>query len=502
MAVEAKLGQLLLDVVVDKDGKYAVALNKMQTEANSAAKRMEKSFGALKNFVAGLDIAAAVNTSMKAYEESAMALGKLSAALAAAGEESEQATKRLANYASEIMKVTVYDDDAIITAMAFGKSLGMQTDMLDEAAIAAVGLATRLNIQLNDAMKIIQKASAGNVTQLQRFGVAIDSGASNMEKLNAVLQYGKQGFTMATEYAKSAAGRMQQFRNAVGEAAENLGGALLPLLKALLAIGKPLLEWLAAIPTNVVAGILQIGTIVWVLVKVFNATKAIVAAWKGWAVAIAFVKTAMKDWPAVLAALTAAATVAYIMNRATQNLEEDSRKLGDGTVNLEGRYEVLADSVNKSADAIVTLDDAMKKINKPDYEQPFKEQAERLAQIVEETKNATKAEQERRAAMVGSIQIEDISRKAMEAGLKERFKMNLWDHPGVFVNNLGAPGGVSYNEGTLLRGGNWATRPQIEAAYTKMRRDDFVKEMLMNQMVTYLKDMAYSSTWGRKYEAF
>lgn len=492
---DVKLGAMFVDMVLDKNGEFAVALKRAEGNARRSGNQIQNALSGLKNFVAGLGIAAAVSASIKAHEESAAATGKLASALAAAGEESQKATEALKAHAAEIMKITVFDDDAVVSAMAYAKGLGMQTNMLKDASVAAVGLATRLNINLDSAMQLIQKASSGNVMQLQRLGVQFEANATNAEKLQAVLKFGAQGFKMAEEYAQTAAGKMEQFRNAIGEASENLGGALLPLLKALIAIGKPLLEWLAAIPTTVVSGILQIGAVAFVLYKVFEFTKALIAAWKGWAVTIAFVKGLTKDWIAVGVAVAAAAATYWALARVMSDANEESRKIGDGNLNLEGQYTNLTDSVNKSTDAISGLKEGLAKLNK-DNNDPYREQAERLAQIIEQTKDATKAEQERKAAMVGTIQVQDISRKAMETGLKERFNMAL-DFQGAAGPN------VNREEGGLIRSGLLPTRPQIEAAYVKMQREDNKQILLTQQLLSYVKEIAYSSTWGKKYgEAF
>ena len=84
----------------------------------------------------------------------------------------------------------------------------------------------------------------------------------------------------------------------------------------------------------------------------------------------------------------------------------------------------------------------------------------------------------------------------MEAGLRERFK-TAPDFQGAFGPN------VDTNEGGLLRAGHLATRPQLDAAYNKLQQENSRDDLFKKQLLSYVKEMAYSSTWGKKYgEAF
>src|SRR5512136_2499276 len=81
----------------------------------------------------------------------------------------------LSAYASELQRMTVYDDEAIKKA----ETLLVQMTDLDEKGIqratrGAIGLASVLGIDLDSAATLVQKAVSGNTTVLSRYGIKID----------------------------------------------------------------------------------------------------------------------------------------------------------------------------------------------------------------------------------------------------------------------------------------------------------------------------------------
>lgn len=172
----------------------------------------------------------------------------LSGALRATGLEVDQNTKRLLDYASGLQKLTVYDDEMLAGSMAQMQNIARFTDVssLEKATKAAIGLSAAFGIDLATAMDLVGKAAAGNTSMLGRYGIVLDEGASQADKFNQVLSRGLQFFPIAEQYANSQIGSMQQLKNAWGDFLETLGEGVLPVIKSLTDVLKPLVETASA----------------------------------------------------------------------------------------------------------------------------------------------------------------------------------------------------------------------------------------------------------------
>ena len=118
---------------------------------------------------------------------------------------------------------TIFGDEVVLGAMAFGKQMGISADQIEEAGRAAVGLAAKYNIDLSTAMGLIAKANLGNTTALKRYGVILDESMSKEEKFAALLKIGGDSFGLAEAKTKTYAGSLAQLKNSFGEVQESIG---------------------------------------------------------------------------------------------------------------------------------------------------------------------------------------------------------------------------------------------------------------------------------------
>jgi len=130
-------------------------------------------------------------------------------------------------YAAEMQKLTIYGDEQILSQMAYAKNLGVTTDKLQEATTAAIGLAAQYRIDLASAMMLVGRASQGQTQMLTRYGIVIDQNLSTQDKFNELLKIGAESFNLAEEAAKTSEGTWTQFKNTIGDTAEELGGPFL-----------------------------------------------------------------------------------------------------------------------------------------------------------------------------------------------------------------------------------------------------------------------------------
>ena len=157
----------------------------------------------------------------------------LRAALARTGDATDANIAKFKKFASEIQRVTVFGDELILSQIAMAKNLGVNTDQLEEATRASVGLAKIIGKDLKTAFLLVARAAVGDTASLKRYGLTIDATLSPQEKFNAVLRIGTAGFVLAEAEAKTFTGRLSQLKNAVLDIGESIGFAFVPKIKEL-----------------------------------------------------------------------------------------------------------------------------------------------------------------------------------------------------------------------------------------------------------------------------
>jgi len=148
------------------------------------------------------------------------------------------------NYAAELQRMTIYGDEQILSQMAYAKNLGVTNDKLEDATKAAIGLAAKFRLDLATSMMLVGRASQGQTQMLTRYGIVLSETLSSEEKFNALLKIGADSFRLAEEEARTAAGTWDQFKNAIGDVAENLGGPFVDYLTIAL---RKMLEFRGAV---------------------------------------------------------------------------------------------------------------------------------------------------------------------------------------------------------------------------------------------------------------
>ena len=163
----------------------------------------------------------------------------------AAGLEQEKVERQLAaaiggsisgmkKYAAEMQAQTIYGDELILSQMAYGKNLGINTEQLEAATTAAIGLAAKYRLELNSAMMLVGRAALGQTQMLTRYGIVLDDTLDPQEKFNALLKIGADNFHLAAAETKTATGALAQFKNNAGDMGEEMSMSVLPALTDML----------------------------------------------------------------------------------------------------------------------------------------------------------------------------------------------------------------------------------------------------------------------------
>ena len=195
---------------------------------------------------------------------------RLAAALDRVGVAGRKALPGLKAFASEIQAVTVHGDELVEGAMTKMINIsGASGDALKKMTIAAIGLAEAYDMDLATASMLVGRAMKGQTQTLARYGIQLDTTASKEDQFNELLKIGAGQFALAEARAKTASGRFAQMKNALGDAAEKIGEALLPALSELFSwlvkIAAPVQAWIkdnaemVVLAAKLAAGILAVG---------------------------------------------------------------------------------------------------------------------------------------------------------------------------------------------------------------------------------------------------
>lgn len=231
--------------VVEVQGKLGeLQKKKVDIDTDAAAKKLK----ALRESIlmAGLAITgmvASVTAAIRPALEAEAALAGMEASLRNTGIYTIQLSKALQDNAAALQQVTIYEDDAILSATGLMQSIGnLSQEQLPAAQKAAIGLAAAFRIDLETAFELVGKAAAGNTSTLSRYGVVLDSSLDPAQKFAKVLELGASKFDLAEAAAKTGSGQIEQFKNSWGNMIETIGNTALPLINGILSVLKPLVE--------------------------------------------------------------------------------------------------------------------------------------------------------------------------------------------------------------------------------------------------------------------
>ena len=137
----------------------------------------------------------------------------------------------LSVYASELQRMTVYDDEAIKKA----ETLLVQMTDLDEEGIqratrGAIGLASVLGIDLDSAAMMVTKAMEGNFQTLQRYGIKVEETLPLEQKRIELMKLLETMFQRATAETDTATGSLTQMKNTIADSKEKIGNVFLPIM--------------------------------------------------------------------------------------------------------------------------------------------------------------------------------------------------------------------------------------------------------------------------------
>lgn len=188
--------------------------------------------------------------SVTAAMDSEKAEKSLAAALEITGRPVESLAEHFKEFATQMQKSTVFEDDAVIGAQTLLVQLtNLDKDGIDRATKGAIGLASVMGMDLESAAQLVAKSMMGNTAMLSRYGIQVDQTVSKEQQRAQILDKLEQFYGRATADTQTMSGQLAQMGNVYNSLQEQVGAYVTKnyaLRDALKALTSGLDEWLTA----------------------------------------------------------------------------------------------------------------------------------------------------------------------------------------------------------------------------------------------------------------
>ena len=230
---------ILIDAKNNADKAFAQVKDAIGT-VEQKAKNMKPAFTAMAatGTVAFAAISAVAIDAVKAYGEAEVQMAKFNATMDTMGKQGAAAKGVLLEAADAAAKMGFDDEDAANSLAKLYQRTGDATEAIKLNALA-MDLARAKDIELDDAMNLVNMTLSGQGKVLSQYGIDIADGMTPIEAL-AELQSKVQG--QAEAHAETLTGKMETLNIQIGNLKEGIGAALTPALKDLIDKLQPILD--------------------------------------------------------------------------------------------------------------------------------------------------------------------------------------------------------------------------------------------------------------------
>ncbi len=280
---KTKLNVFIKENFAELTAKAKAFGKRMKDIASSIGSSFKKAFKYIKvkALVAFGAISAYAVKAVQEWSKEEKSVRNLANAIEQHGESADAVVPKLQKYADAIEDETAVGGDVVQQRMASLRLLGVETDKLDDASRAVIGL-TKAGMGEEGALRAVAAARAGDVSMLTRYIPALRTAKTDAEKATIVNEFVTKQYkaqkdelnTLTGRYAELK-GRIGQFTEAVGRAiSENLflkdamaqlsarikelvaSGKIKEWVDKIIASGKQLIQWGMQVG-NVIKGILD-----------------------------------------------------------------------------------------------------------------------------------------------------------------------------------------------------------------------------------------------------
>lgn len=242
-----KLFDLYGEVLL-KDDNTKGKLQDINKEAEKSSSGFDKLKSGLLKFTAGAVSIAGVVKGFKDVTSAAMesenADNRLNTLMMNVKGTTEKQVNALKDYAAQLQKTGVVEDDTTKVGMSQLATFGLQADTIKKLTPGLQDLAVSqygVNVsgeQMQSMANLVGKAMTGSAGALTKYGVTLTDAQKKMiehgteqQRMATITDALKSNFGGLNEsMAKTTAGGLQQLKNSFGDFKEMLGGKLLPLI--------------------------------------------------------------------------------------------------------------------------------------------------------------------------------------------------------------------------------------------------------------------------------
>ena len=141
-------------------------------------------------------------------------------------------SKRLLEYATAQQKVTAFGDEEVLSVMGQISAFAKSEEQIEALTKATLDLSEGMGIGLNEAGLLIGKTFGSTTNSLSRYGIAVSGTAGSQARLESLTASVADKYGDLSKNIDTTSKAIKQMKNAVGDAAEEIGDALLPSLKS------------------------------------------------------------------------------------------------------------------------------------------------------------------------------------------------------------------------------------------------------------------------------
>jgi len=225
------LGNLFVRITADTR-QFSGAMQQTQSQIGGVMRSVQRMAGAFGLAFGAYGAVRYIKSSVAAFAEQEKAVEGLRATLELTGRAGGGALDRLTEKAAELQRVTTAADEELIGATASLGQLAKELDTgeLERAQEAIIGIAdVFLKGDVNNAAILLGKTLGSTTNALTRYGIQVDSTASQSEKLRQVLAQSQIFFDASKAKAQTLSGRLAQLGNAWGDLKEQVGDVVAQL---------------------------------------------------------------------------------------------------------------------------------------------------------------------------------------------------------------------------------------------------------------------------------
>ncbi|TRZ63955.1 hypothetical protein D4R20_03420 [bacterium] len=312
-------------------------LEKVKKHLNQVSKELTKMGSAL-SMALTLPIVAFGALSVKNFGEAEKAAVSLAAAIRANGKDVESTMSGYDAFAAKMQEMTTHEDDAVRGFLQLAES--MQAPDVKKATQDAIGLNAAYGIEMTAAIKMATAAQLGNFTMLGKAVPAIKMMKDTTEKAALANKIFADGFTMATDQAKSGLGPLEQMKNDLNNMTESFGKIILEGLTPMIKHLKDFAKWLDSLSESTkrwVLGILAVvaaaGPLLFVMGKLPGILSVMI---NGFTMLTGVIKSmivflAANPWIILAAAIAAVGVAFYLHATRVTAAEAATKALNDTT---------------------------------------------------------------------------------------------------------------------------------------------------------------------------